>query len=360
MNEDLKIFTDNVDPAIMSQLHEMRKSGLFEHIRIMPDVHAGKDSVVGFTAKFKDRISPFTIGTDIGCGMYVVYLGKVDIDLPRLDAVIKNYIPSGKHVGDRSKELNKLLKQLDCYKELKHTDELQSSLGTLGGGNHFIEVDQDENGYKYLVIHTGSRNLGKQVAQVYQYLALRRKKLKELDPGTPDYLCYLEDTHMFHYLFDCQLCNQFAKMNREAIAETIIKMMKLNPEGAFDCPHNYIADSIIRKGAVAAYKGEGIIIPLNMRDGAIMGTGLSNEDWNYSAPHGAGRIMSRSEAKKNISLEDYKKSMEGIYSSSVSVSTIDESPFAYKPPQEIIDKIEPTVCIWRIIKPIYNFKSGRD
>ena len=387
--KNVKIFTDDIDQATIQQVYDFQKSPLFPDvpIRIMPDCHAGKGSCIGLTAKFTEKVCPSVVGVDIGCGMLVIELGNIDIDLDRLDAVVHEYIPCGRDVSRRRKEAVELIKKLYCYRDLKNLDRLEASLGTLGGGNHFIEVDKDEEGNKYLVIHSGSRNLGKQVAEIYQYAAIRERKQREKggqelikkmkeegrqkeieaalaelrakEPSLPDDLCYVTGENAEKYLHDMRLCQEFAIMNRQIMADNIVRVMKWKSVGSFTSVHNYIGkDDIIRKGAISAYEGERVIIPLNMRDGSIIGIGKGNADWNYSAPHGAGRVLSRSEAKKLISLDEYKASMEGIYSTTIDLSTIDESPMAYKPSEEIIALIEPTVTIERIIKPIYNFKAA--
>lgn len=353
--------------------------------------------------------------------MLCVELGKIDLDLERLDKIIREYIPSGREVREEKLCDFPELKILRCYKELKDIKRLEKSLGTLGGGNHFIEIDADENGVKYLVIHTGSRNLGKQVAEYYQNLAdqlcnynideykekqqdliktyKEQGRTKEIQSALlklkeeyatnqnkiPKDLAYLEGTYRDDYLYDMKICQEFAKNNRIAIAGEIIMnyfdmaytCMSIvfnykNKETAyylnqnkiifktFETIHNYISfeDNIVRKGAISAKKGERVIIPMNMRDGCIIAVGKGNEDWNCSAPHGAGRIMSRIKAKETFNLNEYKESMKDIYTTSVNENTIDEAPFVYKPMQEIIDNIKDTVEIEKIIKPIYNFKAN--
>lgn len=415
---NLKIFTDNIEETARKQIDTLLEQPAFKDckVRIMPDVHAGAGCVIGFTADLGDKVVPNLVGVDIGCGMFVVELGKIDIDLEKLDKVIRENIPSGMNVySDRKKMLNDILKMqtfislddrtveaitklesfhLRCYEELKNIDWLERSMGTLGGGNHFIEIDTDEEGNKYLVIHTGSRNLGKQVCEIYQKKAISRfytrnnlskekiaqiikeckengleteiqsrieaEKEKTHPENIPKELCYLTGKDREDYLHDMDICQKFAKANRLAIFLRIMFEMGWEFNTWWHTTHNYIdfKDNIIRKGAISAKKGEKLIIPMNMRDGCIIGIGKGNEDWNYSAPHGAGRIMSRSQAKKTVSMQEYKDSMQGVYTTSVDESTIDESPMAYKPMQEIIDKIKDTVEIEKIIKPIYNFKAG--
>ena len=362
-------------------------------IRIMPDVHAGKGCTIGTTMTVVDKAVPNVVGVDIGCGMYTVNLGKIEIDFEKLDEVC-HFIPSGMNVWQGRQERFDLQK-LHCYRELKDTKRLERSIGTLGGGNHFIEVDQAKDGTKYLVIHSGSRNLGKQVAEIYQNLAVdlnrgmedyfeqrdeiirtykeqgRRKEievaLKELSwkrandsSSIPEDLCHLHGKYFENYLADVEICQQFAKRNRELIAKIIIEKCGFTANDAFHTVHNYIdtEEMILRKGAIAAHKGEKVLIPINMRDGSVLAVGKGNPEWNYSAPHGAGRVMSRTGARKNLSLEEYKKEMQGIYTTSVNEDTLDEAPMAYKSLADIINVIGESVDIVEVMKPIYNFKSS--
>ena len=398
---DLKIFTKNIEQSAIDQINNLVSLDAFadSKIRIMPDVHSGKGCVIGFTADLGDKVIPNIIGVDIGCGILCVDLGNVDIDLAELDNIIRENIPSGINVHNEmvDEASNFDFSRLYCYKKLKNKDNwLEKSLGTLGGGNHFIELDQDSEGNKYLTIHTGSRNLGKQVAEIYQEEAINyhsykeemrlekeniikilkekhqeqeiEKELKKITEKykdktkIPKDLCYLEGELKDAYLHDMKICQEFAFKNREWIYGEIVSKIGLSlcVQDWFQCIHNYInfEDNIARKGAISAKVGEKVIIPINMRDGCIIGTGKGNEDWNYSAPHGAGRIMSRMKAREKISIEDYKASMAGIYTTSVDLSTIDEAPSAYKPMEEIINNIKDTVKIEKIIKPIYNFKAS--
>ena len=396
---NLKIFTDNIEGEALNQVYTLAKLDAFKDakIRIMPDVHAGAGCVIGFTADLGNKIIPNIVGVDIGCGMLTIELGKIDIDFQKLDHVIHERIPAGINVHSTSNGniYDKYIDKLYCKNALKNDIHIASSMGTLGGGNHFIEIDQDEEGNKYLVIHTGSRNLGKQVAEIYQHLAIdtladkvnRKEQINILiakyksqgrqteisdalakfneefklrHPNIPNELCYLENENRKNYLHDMEICQIFAQENRLTIAKTICRYMNWTMVNNFETIHNYISfkDNIVRKGAISAYKGEKVLIPMNMKDGCIIGIGKGNDDWNQSAPHGAGRLMSRAAAKENIQLEDFTKIMEGIYSTTVNQSTIDESPFAYKPMQEIINNIQDTVEIIKIIKPIYNFKAG--
>lgn len=395
---NLKIFTENIDHEALSQIYTLIKQPAFSEckVRIMPDVHAGAGCVIGFTADLGSKVIPNIVGVDIGCGMLTVSLGNIDIDFEKLDHVIKSYVPSGKSVHESEIVDFPSLETLICTKNLKNTHHLACSIGTLGGGNHFIEIDGDEAGNKYLVIHSGSRNLGKQVAEIYQRKAIenlhegkkallkeqaklaaelkasgRKKEIqsalnhlnKTFKPTTakiPKELCYLEDQNREDYLHDMQICQQFAVENRKQIANIILQHMGWKALDQFETIHNYIEleTNMVRKGAISAKLGEKVLIPINMRDGCILGVGKGNDDWNQSAPHGAGRILSRSQAKEIISLEEFQNSMKGIYSSSVRRDTIDESPMVYKPLQEIIDNIQDTVEIVKIIKPIYNFKAS--
>lgn len=398
---NLKIFTKNVEQEAVDQIELLLAQDAFKDckVRIMPDVHAGKGCVIGFTADLGEKVIPNIVGVDIGCGMLCVSLGQTDIDFEKLDNVIRSYVPSGRDVHEGRIIRFDELQELKCYRELRDTKRLERSIGTLGGGNHFIEVDVAEDGYKYLVIHTGSRNLGKQVADYYQNLAFElmsgkdklyeeqdrlikeyksagrkseiqsaiaelHRNFKAVNPNIPKDLCYLEGKYREDYLHDMRICQKFAYINRVMIAQIICNHMGWGVDADmpdyFECIHNYIDhdSNIVRKGAISAKYGEKVLIPINMRDGCIIGTGKGNEDWNCSAPHGAGRVMSRTKAKELVSLEEFEKAMDGIYTTSVNTSTIDESPMAYKTMDEIIGNIKDTVEIVDIIKPIYNFKAN--
>lgn len=396
---DLKVFTENIEPEALNQVYTLIKQPAFADckVRIMPDVHAGKGCVIGFTADLGDKVIPNIVGVDIGCGMLTAEIGKIDIDFERLDRVIRENIPSGRTVRDSEVSFPEI-EQLRCRDLLKNMSWLKCSLGTLGGGNHFIEVDEDSDGVKYLIIHTGSRNLGKQVAEIYQQIAIEsmqglpklkeegerlieeykragrqkeiQKALAELKRkwkpdklNIPKELCYLTGDDRCDYLHDMKICQEFAVKNRQMIMATIFSKMGWQigtGNEVFQTIHNYIDHdtNIVRKGAISARLGEKLLIPINMRDGCIIGVGKGNDDWNQSAPHGAGRIMSRSKAKATVSLEEFQQSMEGIYTTSVNVSTLDESPMVYKPMDEIVANIDDTVEILKIIKPIYNFKAA--
>ena len=399
--KNLKIFTNNIEQEAIDQINTLMEQPAFSNckVRIMPDVHAGAGCVIGFTADLGDKVIPNIVGVDIGCGMLTVELGKIDVDYAELDRVIRENIPSGFNVHEGRKIRYDRLQDLRCYRELKDTRRLERSIGTLGGGNHFIEIDEGYNGKKYLVIHTGSRNLGKQVADYYQKLAVElmqgkdeflarqekliaeykaqgrkneiqeaiselRRNFKAKQLNIPKDLCYLTGKHRDDYLHDMRICQKYAIVNRWLIAHTICYEMGWGLSDlldSFETVHNYIDDSnMVRKGAISAKAGEKLIIPINMRDGCIIGVGKGNEDWNCSAPHGAGRIMSRNKARESISMESFKESMNGIYTTSVCESTIDESPMAYKPMDEIIENIKDTVDISEIIKPVYNFKASEE
>ena len=360
-------------------------------IRIMPDVHAGKGCTVGTTMTVVDKVVPNIVGVDIGCGMYTIYLGKTEIDFEKLDTAA-HFVPSGKRVWESRRERFDLM-SLRCYRSLKNTKRLERSLGTLGGGNHFIEVNQAKDGTKYLVIHTGSRNLGKQVAELYQRLAIDLNKGKETyfqkrdaiiqeyketgrkkeiqaalqaiswdqkETNIPEDLCFLYGTYFADYLHDVEICQQFAKRNREIIAEVLLERTGLTAVDAFHTIHNYIDtnEMILRKGAISAHKGEKVLIPLNMRDGSILAIGKGNPEWNQSAPHGAGRLMSRRKAKETLNMDEYHHEMQGVYTTSVNPSTLDEAPMAYKALEDIVAVIDDTIEIIEIIKPIYNFKAS--
>lgn len=360
-------------------------------IRIMPDVHAGKGCTIGTTMTVVDKVVPNIVGVDIGCGMYTVNLGKIDVDFEKLDAAA-HFIPSGMNIWKgRQERFN--LQELHCYRSLKNTKWLERSLGTLGGGNHFIEVDQAQDGTKYLVIHTGSRNLGKQVAELYQQLAVDLNKGKETyfqqrdeiirsykeqgrkkeiqaaleaiswnkrEATIPEDLCHLYGSFFENYMHDIEICQHFAKRNREKIAEILLSRTGMTGTDAFHTIHNYIdtKEMILRKGAIAAHKGEKVLIPINMKDGSILAVGKGKLEWNYSAPHGAGRIMSRTKAKNELSLEEYKNVMKGVYTTSVNENTLDEAPMAYKSLNDIIDVIQESVDVIEVLKPIYNFKAN--
>ncbi len=385
-----------VEEEAIEQIRRMCDYPMTEgsQIRIMPDVHAGKGCTIGTTMTINGKAVPNVVGVDIGCGMYTVNLGKADIDFEKVDEAA-HFIPSGRDIWDGRIERFDLT-DLACYRQLKETKRLAKSLGTLGGGNHFIEIDEASDGTKYLVIHSGSRNLGKQVAELYQKLAVnldrgygeylekreeiihtykeqgRREEIQEAlkqlhfkvyesKPTMPEDLCYLSGRYLEDYLHDVVICQAFAKRNREKMAEILLERTGMTGGEAFHTIHNYIdtEEMILRKGAIAAHKGEKVLIPINMRDGSVLAVGKGNPDWNFSAPHGAGRLMSRTDAKAKLSMKEYEESMKGIYTTSVNEYTLDESPMAYKSLDDIIDVIKDSVDIIDIMKPIYNFKASR-
>ena len=382
-----KVFTDNVDNETISQLTLLLNQEFIKDnkIRIMPDTHAGAGCVIGTTMTIADKIVPNLVGVDIGCGMLAIKLEEKSIDLKLLDECIRQYVPSGFNIHERAiakSNIDKVFAPID-------KDKAYKSLGTLGGGNHFIEVNKDEDNNLWLVIHTGSRHLGIEVCKFYQDLAWKKiknngieDKIKEtvarlkaegkqheientikiirMQAGPiPKDLCYVEGDDFLNYINDMTYVQEHAKINRETIAFQILHHMDLHEVERFDTIHNYIDtdNMILRKGSISAQAEEKVLIPMNMRDGSLICIGKGNPDWNYSAPHGAGRIMSRGQAKEQISLTEFEESMKDIYTTCVNQATIDESPMVYKPMLEIIENIQDTVEIVDIIKPIYNFKA---
>lgn len=410
---DVKIFTDNIENGALEQIRELLSIDVFsdKKIRIMPDVHAGAGCVIGFTGDLGDKVIPNIVGVDIGCGMRILKLGKLEeIDFHAFHEHIRSNVPSGMIVREEKfgfkplvgeemdiyREAKQLVTQLYCYREIKDSGRINKAIGSLGGGNHFIELDKDDEGNVYLVIHTGSRNLGKQVADIYQAKAVKhltagadefeetikrtieeykatgrrtelqsvikkmRKEHEEAEPSLPAGLCYVEGEVREQYLHDMRLCQRWAVLNRRLIAMLLMRFFSgVEVSDEFESVHNYISDdNIIRKGSISAAAGERCIIPLNMRDGSLLCTGKGNPDWNCSAPHGAGRVLSRTQAYEKITMADFEASMQGIYSESVNDSTRDESPMVYKPSAEIITNIGDTVTIDTIIRPIFNFKAS--
>ena len=386
-----------IEDGAIEQIQRMCDYKLTEgsRVRIMPDVHAGKGCTIGTTMTVSDKVCPNIVGVDIGCGMYTLKLTAQTLDFEKIDAAC-HYIPSGKNVWEGRME-RFALTDVRCYRSLRDTKRLERSLGTLGGGNHFIEIDKAADDTFYLIIHSGSRNLGKQVAEIYQQLAIdlhmgkedyfrqrdeiirtykeagRRgeiqKALKELKNNyethelfIPEDLCWLDGTFLEDYLHDVEICQNFARRSRERMAEIILERTGMGAEEGFHTIHNYIdtREMILRKGAIAAHAGEKVLIPLNMRDGSVIAIGKGNPEWNYSAPHGAGRVMSRDRAKETLDMEDYKASMQGIYTTSINEKTIDEAPMAYKSLDDIIDVIRESVDVIDIMKPVYNFKASED
>ena len=387
-----KIFTEVVDEIAVSQIKTLCDSEIFasSKIRVMPDVHAGASCTIGTTMTITDKIIPNMVGVDIGCGMECANLGKVEINLERLDNLIYERIPAGMEVRAVEHEFCAQidLSKLRCYRNINEY-RAKLSIGTLGGGNHFIEMDVDDDGNKYLVVHSGSRHLGTEVAEYYQKEAFRRlsgnsnKQIQELitklkeegrqkeiqstvnalmaqKTNIPESMAYVENELFEDYVFDMKLVQYFANLNRKAIMREIVDGLNLDVKEQFSTIHNYLDTDymIMRKGAVSAKKGEKLLIPINMRDGALICIGKGNEDWNCSAPHGAGRLLSRGKARATLSVEEFVREMDGIYSTSVNRSTLDESPMAYKSIADIVNNIAPTVDIINRIRPIYNFKSS--
>ncbi len=387
--EKLKVYAQTIEDEAVQQIKQMNESEAYKDctVRIMPDCHAGAGCTIGTVIAIKDRIVPNTVGVDIGCGMLVTELGKQEVNLKALDAAIKQEVPSGFMVHAHAvAHFTKELAELRCQNVLD-MDFANRSIGSLGGGNHFIELDEDSDGNKYLVIHSGSRNLGVRVCKHYQDIAInycrrnsyneqeivkqlkaegREKEIqaalqaaKAQSPKVDKELAYLEGEDMKDYLHDMSICQRYASLNRRVMAFAICDTLQLSIHNQFETIHNYIdvVHKILRKGAVSALNGEQLIIPMNMRDGSLICTGKGNIDWLYSAPHGAGRIMSRKKAKETLNVADFEQSMQGIYTTSVCAETLDEAPMVYKSMQEIIDCIKPTVDIVEIIKPVYNFKA---
>lgn len=355
-----KIYADSIESSAEGQIKKLLDQSFTSgsQIRIMPDVHAGAGCTIGTTMTITDKVVPNLVGVDIGCGMETVKLTNKRINLPELDSFIHNNIPAGFDIRDTvHKYINEThLDKLRC-KDHINIQRGELSLGTLGGGNHFIEIDKDDDGCMYLIVHSGSRNIGLQVAQYYQEAAFKSLGNQE---EIPYELAYCDGSLLYDYLNDMEIIQEFADWNRRAITDTILKGCKLKEESRFTTIHNYIdlKYNILRKGAVSAQKDEVLLIPINMRDGSLICKGLGNSDWNYSAPHGAGRLMSRREVKDTFTVNAYKKEMIGIYSSTINAETLDECPMAYKSIDDILSQIDPTVQVIKQIKPIYNFKAG--
>lgn len=356
-----KVFSDNAEQTAIQQIENLLNQEFTagSKIRVMPDVHAGMGCTIGTTMTITDKIVPNLVGVDIGCGMETVLLKDSRIDLVQLDKAIHQYIPSGFETRSSPHHFNDEI-DLTVLRCAKHADLKRAalSIGTLGGGNHFIEAGKDENGQLYLVVHSGSRNLGKQVCEYYQKAAA--ESLNRTGKGADRVLAYLQGALFDDYLYDMAIMQRYADLNRKAIVKELEKRVKFKIAEQFMTIHNYIdLDSmILRKGAISAQKGERILIPMNMRDGSLICVGKGNADWNFSAPHGAGRIMSRTAAKGSITLTQFEQAMDGIYSSTVNRNTLDEAPFAYKPMEEIIANIGDTADIMNIVTPLYNFKAA--
>ena len=392
------VYADILDDKTKEQIKVLIDQDFMKDVkvRIMADCHAGAGCVIGTTLEIKNKIVPNLVGVDIGCGMLCVNLEKTQIDFEGLDNFIHNSIPAGMNVNKDITKSNVVLEDLKCINEINKITYLKKSLGSLGGGNHFIEIDVNSKGEYYLVIHTGSRNLGKQVAEIYQNKAIqyhenklfnkkealnkviteykqtgRQKEIQAeiqrisqmyIQLSMPKELCYLEGSDFNDYMYDMDMCQKFATENRIEIARRITNYLGLNIDelDKFETIHNYISmnDKILRKGSISAYENEIVLIPMNMRDGCIIAKGKSNSDYNYSAPHGAGRVMSRGDAFRTLTIDDFKKSMDGIYTTTANETTLDESPFVYKPMESILNNIKDTVDVLEIIKPVYNFKAS--
>lgn len=388
-----KVFTDVVEDSVLQQIKTLCDQPFTQgaKIRVMPDVHAGAGCTIGTTMTITDAVVPNLVGVDIGCGMEVLKVRNKFIEVQKLDKLIHSTIPAGFHIRGKAhafaEEID--LSELHCAARID-LGRAYRSLGTLGGGNHFIEADKDENGAVYLVIHSGSRHLGVEVANYYQNLAWQslnsvpkdeiqklidryksegreqeiQSAIEALNSGVgtdiPRQLAYVSGPLFTSYIHDMKIVQHFAMLNRKAMMDDLIRGMKLKVDEQFTTIHNYIDTEhmILRKGAVSAQAGEKLIIPINMRDGCLICTGRGNPDWNYSAPHGAGRLMSRKQAKESFTVSAYLKEMQGIYSTSISSETLDECPMAYKRMEDIVDNIAPTVSIENVIKPMYNFKAG--
>lgn len=387
------VYTDIADQNSVSQVLELCNQEIAkgQKIRMMPDIHAGAGCTIGTTMTLGDKIIPNLVGVDIGCGMLVSVLREKEVDLEKLDGVIHQYVPAGFSVRETVHDFakNTHIHGLRCVSRV-NINRAEKSIGTLGGGNHFIELNRDDDNTLYLVIHSGSRHLGVEIATYYQELAYEElcscpkekvnaliarlksegrqreieselKKLKDnLQTKIPKHLAYVQGKAYDDYIHDMRIAQEYAEFNRKAIADTIIEKMGLHVDDRFSTIHNYIDldNMILRKGAVSAREGEKLIIPINMRDGSLICTGKGNPDWNCSAPHGAGRLMSRSAAKDNFSVEEFAHEMAGIYTTSVGRDTLDECPMAYKPMESILQNITDTVTVEKIIRPVYNFKAG--
>ncbi|MED0935809.1 RtcB family protein [Bacillus mobilis] len=386
---EAKVFTNNVDETATGQIIDLCNQEFVKdsQIRIMPDTHAGAGCTIGTTMTIQDKIVPNLVGVDIGCGMEVAVINKKkeEINFDCLDETIRKFVPSGFRIRDKEHRFSKMI-DFDSVKAPYTLQRAQKSIGTLGGGNHFIELNEDEKGNVYIVIHSGSRNLGKQIAEYYQNFAYeqlidvtsmkdeiikrlteegRAKEIQETlrgiqKPKIRKELAYLEGQGFKDYMNDMNIAQKYAALNRKAMIDEIVTKMDWKITDQFTTIHNYIdmENMILRKGAISAQKDERVIIPINMRDGSIIAFGKGNPDWNFSGPHGAGRIMSRKKAKESLSLEEFQNTMTEVWTTSVVESTIDEAPMVYKPMDEIIENTKETIDIKHIIKPLYNFKAN--
>jgi RNA-splicing ligase RtcB len=360
-----KIFTDTIEDYALAQIQMLIDNPVFSgsKVRIMPDVHPGKVCTIGFTATVTDKIMPNVVGIDVGCGMTLAKLKLKKAEFQKFDSVIRSAVPSGGQIRKNPHRFNDAFdyERLRCYDHVS-IERAKRSLGTLGGGNHFIELDRDEEGCMFVIIHSGSRYLGKSVTEYY--LNQGQKYLKEQGLQIPYELTYLEGRLKEDYIHDIGIVQEFALLNRETILDELVKGMKFKILESYSCSHNYIETAgsvqILRKGAISAKEGEKVMIPINMRDGVLIGKGKGNAEWNDSAPHGAGRIMKRTDVKANFTVSAFKKEMKGIYSSCIGGDTLDEAPFAYRGKEQILENITDTVDVEQILKPVYNFKAGSE
>ena len=358
-----KIFADSIDHYALAQVQMLCDHPCAEGSRIcvMPDVHPGKTGPIGLTMTFRDRLLPALVGIDIGCGMTCAVLGAKKIEYTRLDTVIREQIPGGMSIRrtPHPRGTDFPYETLECAEHI-HLEKTVLSMGTLGGGNHFIEIDRDPEGVQYLTIHTGSRRLGKEMAEYYLHLG--QKELKARGISAPWPMIWLDGALLACYLHDLHIVQDYAAQNRLAILETLCKAMKWKPADVFSCPHNYVAQTedgyMLRKGAVSAGKGERLLIPANMRDGILLAEGRGNPEWNCSAPHGSGRLLKREDVAKRYTLSRFKSEMKGIHCTCISRDTLDEAPFAYRDIQSIAALIRDTADIQKILTPVYNYKAG--
>ena len=360
------VFSSSAEKYALSQVQAIcdNEVSLGSSVRVMCDVHPGKVAPIGLTMTIGKRILPYLVGLDIGCGMTSAKITKHrGMEFKKLDSVIRENVPSGFSVRKSANDVHRFISSfdfssLDCSRHVS-AEKNALALGTLGGGNHFIEIDKDDDGDFYITVHSGSRHLGKEVAD--HYLLEGSRILKKRNEEVPFELTYLEGDILDSYLHDIEIVQKFAELNRLSIIDEIAKGMKWKTDDPISCIHNYIdfrtEKPILRKGAVSAQNGEKVIIPINMRDGIILGTGKGNAEWNFSSPHGAGRVMNRDDVKKKFTVSQYKSEMKGIYSSCISKGTLDEAPFAYREISEILSAINPTVSVEKIIRPVYNFKA---
>ncbi len=355
---------ENIEQYALSQIQMIadNEASKGSNICVMPDVHPGKVGPIGLTMTITDAVNPSLVGIDIGCGMSMVKLGRIRKEYQKLDAVIRDKVPAGFKIRDNAHDMASQFdfERLICTRHIRK-DKALLSLGTLGGGNHFIEIDVDENGDSYLIVHSGSRHLGKEVAEYYSKLGYQHLRKMGRD-DVPIELSFLTGDNLSDYLHDASIVQEYAKLNRRIMIKEICKVMKWKPVEEKSCIHNYIDNShgevILRKGAISARENEDVIIPINMKDGVIIGKGKGNKDWNYSAPHGAGRISSRKEVLESHTVSEFKATMKGIYSTCISKETLDEAPFAYRNIDYIKEAVKDSVDITNILTPVYNYKGG--